>query len=134
VLDSAPSGSTNLLYPIDHSLFPSNLTPIYAQMTAPGASSIARLSFQAGGVDIKYYANCVSSDDTNNNDPLPGGGCNVKMPLSLTQLFIATSEKQDIKMTARVHSAARRRSSRSRSTSPGPTSGCRAASTTGRRS
>ena len=44
------------------------------------------------------------------------------MPLTLTQLFIATSEKQDIKMTARVFSADRRRSSRSRSTSRGRTS------------
>jgi hypothetical protein len=71
-------------------------------MAAPGASSIARLNFQAAGLDINYYANCVTTDDTNNNDPLPGTGCNVKMPLSLTQLFIATSERQDIKMTARV--------------------------------
>jgi hypothetical protein len=36
--------------------------------------------------------------------PFPGTGCYVKMPLTLTQLFIATSEKQDIKMTARVSS------------------------------
>jgi hypothetical protein len=101
-LDGNPSGTTAIAYPVDGSLFPSNLTPIYAQMTASGANAIARLSFQAAGLDVRYYANCVSTDDTNNNDPLPGGGCNVKMPLSLTQLFIATSEKQDIKMTARV--------------------------------
>src|SRR4051794_21398698 len=104
VLDGAPSGTTNLLYPVDHALFPSNLTPIYAQMTASGSNAIARLNFQATGLDVNYYANCVASDDTNNNDPLPGGGCYVKMPLVLTQLFIATSEKQDIKMTARVFS------------------------------
>jgi len=102
VLDGATSGTTTITYPTDHALFPSNLSPIYAQMAAPGANSIARLSFQAPGLDISYYANCVTTDDTNNNDPLPGTGCNVKMPLTLTQLFIATSERQDIKMTARV--------------------------------
>jgi len=105
VLDSTPSGTTNLMYPLDKSLFPGNLTPIYAQMSASGANSIARLNFQATGLDVNYYANCVATDDTNNNDPLPGGGCYVKMPLSLTQLFIATSERQDIKMTARVFSS-----------------------------
>ena len=119
---------------LDHALFPSNLSPIYAQMAAPGANSIARLNFQATGLDINYYANCVATDDTNNNDPLPGTGCYVKMPLTLTQLFIATSERQDIKMTARVLERRPRRSSRSRSTWPGRTSACRAASTTGRRS
>jgi WD40-like Beta Propeller Repeat len=102
VLDGATSGTTNLAYPPDKALFPANMTPIYAQMTASGANSIARLNFQATGLDINYYSNCVSTDDTNNNDPLPGGGCYVKMPLSLTQLFIATSERQDIRMTARV--------------------------------
>ena len=104
VLDGSPSGSTTIAYPLDGSLFPSNLTPIYAQMNTPGTNSIARLHFEANGLDITYYANCVSADDTNNNDPFPGTGCNVKMPLSLTQLFIATSEKADIKMTARVFS------------------------------
>ncbi len=81
------------MYPLDKSLFPGNLTPIYAQMSAPGANAIARLNFQATGLDVNYYANCVATDDTNNNDPLPGGGCYVKMPLTLTQLFIATSEQ-----------------------------------------
>jgi len=93
VLDGTPSGMTSLVYPIDRSLFPGNLTPIYAQMSATGANSIARLSFQAAGVDIKYYANCEAG---------PGGGCYAKMPLSLTQLFIAASEVSDISMTARV--------------------------------
>jgi len=101
-LDATPAGQTTMAYPLDHSLFPGNLTPIYAQMTAPGANSIARLRFEASGLDISYYANCVTTDDTNNNDPLPGTGCSVKMPLSLTQLFIATSETSDIKMTGRV--------------------------------
>lgn len=104
-LDGAPSGSTQLLYPVDKSLFPSNLTPIYAQMMAPGAGAIARLNFQAAGLSVNYYANCTQTDDTNNNDPLPGGGCYVKLPLALTQLFIATSEREDIKMTARVFTA-----------------------------
>jgi hypothetical protein len=101
-LDATASGMTNMLYPIDHQLFPSNLAPIYAQMTASGAGASARLNFQANGLTVNYYAPCVATDDTNGGDPLPGGGCNVKMPLSLTQIFIATSERQDIKMTARV--------------------------------
>jgi hypothetical protein len=103
-LDGPPSGSTTIAYPLDHSLFPGNLGPIYAQMNASGTNGIARLRFEANGLDISYYANCVTSDDTNNNDAFPGSGCYVKMPLTLTQLFIATSEKQDIKMTARVFS------------------------------
>jgi hypothetical protein len=102
VLDGNSSGSTNMLYPVDHQLFPANLAPIYAQMTASGSGASARLNFSASGLNVNYYANCVATDDTNGNDPLPGGGCYVQMPLSLTQLFIATSEKQDIKMTARV--------------------------------
>jgi WD40-like Beta Propeller Repeat len=108
-LDATPSGPTAIAYPVDHALFPGNMTPIYAHMTTSGA--IARLSFQATGLDIQYYANCVSTDDTNldpvthNPDPFPGTGCYVKMPLTLTQLFIATSERQDIKMTARVFAA-----------------------------
>ena len=71
-------------------------------MMASGANSVARLNFQASGISVNYYANCTAIDDTNANDPLPGGGCYVKLPLSLTALFIATSEKEDIKMTARV--------------------------------
>ena len=101
-LDGTPGGSTQIMYPVDKSLFPANLTPIYAQMMATGANSVARLNFQATGLSVNYYANCSAIDDTNANDPLPGGGCYVKLPLSLTQLFIATSEKEDIKMTARV--------------------------------
>jgi hypothetical protein len=101
-LDGSPSGTTQIMYPVDKSLFPSNLTPIYAQVMASGAGSVARLNFQATGLSVNYYANCAAADDTNGNDPLPGGGCYVKLPLALTQLFIATSEKEDIRMTARV--------------------------------
>ena len=104
VLDGAPGGSTQIMYPVDKSLFPANLTPIYAQMMASGTNAIARLNFQASGLSVNYYANCSAVDDTNGGDPLPGGGCYVKLPLSLTSLFIATSEKEDIKMTARVSS------------------------------
>src|SRR4029077_19482909 len=57
VLDSTPSGTTNLMYPLDKSLFPSNLTPIYAQMSASGAGAFARLNFQATGLNVNYYAN-----------------------------------------------------------------------------
>ena len=99
VLDSSPTGLANLAYPLDHALFPSNLSPIYAHIQANGTGQIARLNFQAGGgTNVNFYANCEQ----------PAGvapGCYVKMPLSLTRLFIAASESGDIKLTARVLTA-----------------------------
>src|SRR6185436_12281565 len=47
VLDGNSSGTTNMLYPVDHQLFPANLAPIYAQMTASGSGASARLNFSA---------------------------------------------------------------------------------------
>jgi hypothetical protein len=96
VLDSAPSGLANLAYPLDRALFPSNLSPIYAHIQSNGTGQIARLNFQAGaGTNVNFYANC---------ETIPGvpPGCYVKMPLSLTRLFIAASETADIALTARV--------------------------------
>jgi hypothetical protein len=98
VLDSAPSGSANLAYPIDYALFPSNLSPIYAHIASSGGL-IARLNFQAGaGTNVNFYANC----ETLTGVP---PGCYVKMPLTLTRLFIAASETADIALTARVFSS-----------------------------
>ena len=48
VLDGAPSGSAPLVYPLDHAVFPANLTPIYAQIQSSGGA-IARLNFQGTG-------------------------------------------------------------------------------------
>jgi hypothetical protein len=93
VLDGSPSGSSQLVYPTDHALFPSNLSPIYAQVQSSGGQ-IARLHFEGTGVSVNYYGNCDTT--------LPGGGCYVKMPLTLTQLFVGPSEMGDIAMTARV--------------------------------
>lgn len=99
-LDGDASGSATLAYPLDRSVFPSNLSPIYAHISMPGQT--ARLSFDGDGLSVKFYGNCVSMTDA--GDPLPGakGACYVKMPLSLTRLFIASSSNSDIKMTARV--------------------------------
>jgi hypothetical protein len=97
VLDGAPSGLANLVYPLEKSLFPSNLSPIYAHIQTNGTGQIARLNFQAGaGTTVNFYGNCEQ----------PAGvaaGCYVKMPLTLTRLFIAASEVADITLTARVY-------------------------------
>jgi len=101
-LDGTPGGgSASIAYPLDHAVFPSNLTPIYAQIS--GTGSIARLNFAATGLSINYYANCLSAD-ADTGDPIPnsGSGCSVDMPLSLTQLLIAASANEDITMKARL--------------------------------
>ncbi len=57
----------------------------------------ARLHFeQEGQLNINFYGLCETG--------MPGTGCYVKMPLSLTRLFVGPSESGDIKMTARVSS------------------------------
>jgi hypothetical protein len=93
VLDGSPSGSAQLAYPLDKTLFPANLSPIYAQIQTSGGA-IARLNFQGTGVNINFYGNCEAG--------MPGSGCYVKMPLTLTRLLIGPSEMGDIMMTARV--------------------------------
>jgi hypothetical protein len=105
-LDGSPSGgSASIAYPLDHAVFPSNLTPIYAQIS--GTGSIARINFQATGLSINYYANCLTAD-ADSNDPFPNtaGNCYVDMPLSLTQLLIAASANEDIMMKARLFGTA----------------------------
>lgn len=99
VLDGAAAGSAQLLYPLNESLFPPNLSPIHAHIQATGAQ-IARLNFQQGcesangcTVNVNFYANCETG---------PGGGCYVRMPPTLTRLFIASSEIDDIQLRARA--------------------------------
>jgi hypothetical protein len=94
-LDGTPGGAAaTLAYPLDHTVFPANLTPIYAHVGGASGATIARLRFEADGLGINYYGKCETG--------MPGSGCYVQLPLSVTRLLIATSESQDVKMTARV--------------------------------
>jgi hypothetical protein len=91
--DNGGSGSTTIAYPLDKSLFPSNLGPIQVQMTTPGTS--ARISFQtaSGDVQVQFFGSCESA---------PGTGCSVTLPLAFTQMMIPASQNEDIQLTARV--------------------------------
>lgn len=94
-LDAAPAGTgAALAYPLDRTLFPANLTPIYAHISGSTGATVARLRFEADGLAVNYYGRCETG--------MPGGGCYVNLPLALTRLFIATSDRQDVRMTARV--------------------------------
>jgi hypothetical protein len=92
--DNGASGSTSITYPLDHSLFPSNLGPIQIQMSTSGAS--ARITFQtlaSSNVNIQYFGSCESA---------PGSGCSVTLPLALTQMLVPACQTEDIQITARV--------------------------------
>jgi hypothetical protein len=91
--DNGGSGSTTIAYPLDKSLFPSNLGPIQVQMTTPGTS--ARIAFHttSGNVDVKFFGSCESA---------PGTGCSVTLPLDFTRMMIPASQNEDIQLTARV--------------------------------
>jgi hypothetical protein len=95
-LDASPAGEARIEYPLDGSLFPSNLGPIVVHVTG-GARSIARLELAGGGVDVRWYDVCLA-------DPTqaPGPGCYVELPLALTRLFTAASQSGDVTLTARV--------------------------------
>jgi hypothetical protein len=94
-LDGTPGGTAGkLAYPLDHTLFPSNLTPIYAQISGGTNPTAARLRFEATGLALNYYGKCETG--------MPGTGCYVKLPLAVTRLFIAISNHEDVKLTARV--------------------------------
>jgi hypothetical protein len=93
-LDNGGSGSTSIVYPLDHSLFPSNLGPIQVQLSTSG--SAARISFdttQSDNVHIHYYGACESA---------PGSGCSVTLPLDFTRMLVPASQNENIQMTARV--------------------------------
>jgi hypothetical protein len=92
--DNTTSGSTSITYPLDHSLFPSNLGPIQIQMSTSGAS--ARITFQtlaSSNVNIQYFGSCESA---------PGSGCSVTLPLALTRMLVPACQTEDIQITARV--------------------------------
>jgi hypothetical protein len=94
-LDGSPGGAAaTLAYPLDHTLFPANLAPIYAHIGGATGATVARLRFEADGLEINYYGKCETG--------MPGAGCYVKLPQTVTRLLIATSASQDIKLTARV--------------------------------
>jgi hypothetical protein len=89
-----PSGSTSIVYPLDHSLFPSNLGPIQVQMSTSG--SAARITFQttqSSNVNVNYFGACESA---------PGSGCSVTLPLAFTKMLVPASQEENIQMTARV--------------------------------
>jgi hypothetical protein len=101
-LDGTPSGgAVSIAYPLDGAIFPPNLSPIYVHVSKSGNQTMARLNFAANNVNVNYYGTCETADPTSGLAD-PGPGCYVKLPLSFTQLFIAVSENQDIKLTARV--------------------------------
>jgi len=104
-LDGNPSGSVQLTYPLDGALFPSNLGPIFVQITKNGNASSARLRFTVdpGIIDITWYGKCETTDS--NGSTLPGTGCYVKLPLDFTKLFIGASQSSNITLTARVGAA-----------------------------
>jgi WD40-like Beta Propeller Repeat len=92
--NNATSGSTSIAYPLDQSLFPSNLGPIQIQMTTSG--SAARITFQttaSSNVNIEFFGSCESA---------PGSGCSVTIPLALTQMLIPACQTENIQITASV--------------------------------
>jgi hypothetical protein len=91
---NSTSGSTTIAYPLDQSLFPSNLGPIQVQMTTPGTS--ARINFQtasSNNVSVNYFGACESA---------PGNGCSVTLPIAFTRMLVPASQTEDIQLTARV--------------------------------
>jgi hypothetical protein len=94
-LDSgSTSGSTSIAYPLDNSLFPSNLGPIQVHMSSSGSSArIHFLTTQSSNVDVQYYGGCESA---------PGSGCVVTLPVAFTRMLIPACQTENIQMTARV--------------------------------
>jgi hypothetical protein len=91
---SNTSGSTSIAYPLDHSLFPSNLGPIQVHLSSSGSSArIHFLTTQSSNVDVEYYGGCESA---------PGSGCVVTLPVAFTRMLIPACQTEDIQLTARV--------------------------------
>jgi len=96
-LDGGGSGAApSIAYPVDHSLFPSNLGPIQVQLTTPGTAARLQLSSADGMVDVNFYGSCETA---------PGSGCAVTLPLNLTRMLGAESQVGDITITGRVMSS-----------------------------
>jgi hypothetical protein len=94
-LDNGGSGSApTIAYPLDHSLFPSNLGPIQVQLSTSGTA--ARINFQTSltnNVSVNYYGACETG---------AGSGCAITLPLAFTRMLVPASQKEDIQITARV--------------------------------
>ncbi|MES1172199.1 MAG: hypothetical protein ABUL77_03090 [Bacteroidota bacterium] len=95
-LDGAVSGALTVGYPLDGAIFPSNFGAVTVQLAKTGAQDIARLAFAGDGLDVQHYGTCEAG---------PGTGCYVTLPSAVTKLFLASSARNDIKMTARLGSA-----------------------------
>jgi hypothetical protein len=93
MLDGSASATTTIAYPLDGAILPPNMSPVQVHIAKPGNQNAARINFSAQNVSVNYYAFCQSG---------AGTGCYVDLPLSITQLFIATSENQDIQIKARL--------------------------------
>ncbi|HEY6476893.1 MAG TPA: hypothetical protein VI456_09955, partial [Polyangia bacterium] len=92
--NNSTSGSTSIVYPLDHSLFPSNLGPIQIQMSTSG--SAARINFQttqSSNVNVNYFGACETGF---------GSGCTVTLPVAFTRMLVPASQQEDIQITARV--------------------------------
>jgi hypothetical protein len=96
-LDGTPSSGTQVVYPLDGALFPSNLAPITVQVAkAAPAQSLARIELVADPlVSFRWYAPC---------EPGPNDfrGCYVTLPSALSSLFTQVSESGDVTLTARI--------------------------------
>jgi WD40-like Beta Propeller Repeat len=91
---SNTSGSTSIAYPLDNSLFPSNLGPIQVHLSSSGSSArIHFLTTQSSNVDVQYYGGCESA---------PGSGCVVTLPVAFTRMLIPACQTENIQLTARV--------------------------------
>jgi hypothetical protein len=94
-LDGSPSGATQIAYPLNHAIIPPNLSPltVHIQRSSPSQTA-ARINFSVDQVvNVNYYATCQAA---------AGSGCYVDLPLTLTQLFVAVSDKKDVNVTARL--------------------------------
>lgn len=94
-LDGAPGGATQIAYPLNHAIIPPNLSPLTVHIQRSSASqTAARINFSVDQVvNVNYYAQCQAA---------AGSGCYVDLPLTLTQLFVAVSDKKDVNVTARL--------------------------------
>ncbi|HEY6478221.1 MAG TPA: hypothetical protein VI456_16700 [Polyangia bacterium] len=92
--NNSASGSTSIVYPLDHSLFPSNLGPIQIQMSTSGTAARINLqTTQSSNVNVSYFGACEAGF---------GSGCTVTLPVAFTRMLVPASQNEDIQITARV--------------------------------
>ncbi len=96
-LDGNPSPGGAVAYPLNGAVLPPNLGPITAHVAKTSSNqNAARLNFSSSKdnvLSVNYYCGCQAA---------AGPGCYIDLPLEVTQLFIAVSESQNVKMTARL--------------------------------